>query len=65
MPPKDGPTDNWYLLTPIFLVKANSAATISLMVSDGNLDPHLLPSGAKEDGPVLPWQPPIVFGQTT
>ncbi len=35
------------------------------MVSDGNLEPHLFPSGANEDGPVLPWQPPITFGQTT
>ena len=36
---------------------------MSRIVSVGNLLPQRLPSGAIEDGPVLPWQPPITFGQ--
>ena len=30
----------------------------------GNLDPHLFPSGARDDGPVDPWQPPITIVQS-
>src|SRR6185312_5541124 len=35
------------------------------MVRYGKRAPHSRPSGAREAGPVLPWQPPSMFGQTT
>ena len=38
---------------------------MSRIVTVGNLEPQRLPSGASEDGPVLPWHPPITFGQIT
>ena len=34
-------------------------------VTTGNLLPHGRPSGAREDGPVVPWQPPSTLAQTT
>ncbi len=32
---------------------------------NGNLLPQARPSGADDDGPVVPWQPPSTFGATT
>ena len=37
---------------------------MSRIVSDGKREPYRLPSGAIDDGPVDPWQPPITLGQT-
>ena len=54
-----------YFLIPIASENATSPATMSRIVTDGKRDPQRLPSGAIDDGPVLPWHPPMTLGQTT
>jgi len=41
------------------------AATMSVIVRIGKREPQGLPSGAGDDGPVLPAQPPITLLQMT
>ncbi|CAB4589061.1 unannotated protein [freshwater metagenome] len=65
MPPSEGPTAITYPGIFNLFVNATSALTMSRIVKTGNLDPQRFPSGEIEDGPVLPWQPPITFGQIT
>ena len=39
IPPNDGPHERTYLFIPIASVNATSAATMSRIVNDGNLEP--------------------------
>jgi hypothetical protein len=50
---------------PSASASAASTATWSAMVTSGKREPHGAPSGAAEDGPVVPWQPPSTLAQTT
>ena len=65
MPPIDPPITAAHRSIPSATASAASTVTWSLMVIDGNRDPHGGPSGDGEAGPVVPWHPPSTLGQIT
>jgi hypothetical protein len=65
MPPIEPPMTAAHRSMPSSSEKAAWAATWSRMVRCGNREPHSTASGPKDDGPVLPWQPPSMLGATT
>src|SRR5688572_18294977 len=68
MPPIDPPTTASHWRTPSALATATWLRTMSRIDTTGKLEPYgvrvVLP-GCREDGPVLPWQPPSTLAQTT
>ena len=66
MPPSDPPTTASKRSMPRWATSARCTATKSLTSSSGKSSPYGCPvSGFVEDGPVLPWQPPIRLAHTT
>src|SRR5215207_9904520 len=65
MPPIDPPITAYHRSMPSASASATSSATWSRMVVTGKRDPNARPSGASDDGPVVPWQPPSTLGHTT
>src|SRR4051812_50048117 len=65
MPPIEPPSTARQVPMPSASASAASTATWSATVTSGNRDPHGAPSGAVEEGPVVPWQPPSTLAQTT
>ena len=65
MPPSDGPSMSAHESMPRSSVRRRSTSTMSPTVTTGKRLPHGRPSGASDDGPVVPWQPPSTLAHTT
>ncbi|GMA89206.1 hypothetical protein GCM10025868_44560 [Angustibacter aerolatus] len=65
MPPIEPPTTLAHVPMPRASARRTSASTWSRTVRNGKREPQARPSGATDDGPVVPWQPPSTFGATT
>eukprot|EP00611_Tribonema_gayanum_P017003 TRINITY_DN29522_c0_g1_i1.p1 TRINITY_DN29522_c0_g1~~TRINITY_DN29522_c0_g1_i1.p1 ORF type:complete len:346 (+),score=10.01 TRINITY_DN29522_c0_g1_i1:188-1225(+) len=65
IPPIDPPITAAQRSMPRVSVRARCTSTWSRIVTNGKREPHSWPSGAEEAGPVVPWQPPSMFGATT
>ena len=55
----------WKASIPRASARRASARTASRVVSQGKREPQGRPSGAVDDGPVEPWQPPRILAATT
>ena len=64
-PPSEAPMTRWKTSIPRASARRASASTASRVVSHGKRDPQGRPSGAVDDGPVEPWQPPRMLAATT
>ena len=65
MPPIDPPTTRAQASMPRWSASRASTSTWSRTVTNGKREPHGVPSGAGEAGPVVPWQPPSTLDATT
>src|SRR4051812_43146043 len=65
MPPIEPPTTQAHRWMPSASASAASTRTWSPTVTSGKRDPQRPPSGPKDHGPVVPWQPPSTLAQTT
>ena len=65
IPPIEPPMTAAQRRMPSWSASRASTSTWSRTVTNGNREPHGRPSGAADEGPVVPWQPPRTLDATT